>query len=321
MREMADRALRIVFMGTPDFAAVSLQCLLSGPDSVVGVVSQPDRPQGRGKKVIPTPVKALAEKMAIPVFQPTKIKTDDFFQTLLGLRPDLLVVVAYGRILPPAILNLPALGCINVHGSLLPSHRGAAPIQWSIIKGDKEVGVTIMQMDEGMDTGDILLQRSLSPDENETSGSLFNKIADLGGQTLMEALPLIKRNLLQPQKQESRLATHAPMLKKEDGRIDWAKTARQIHCHIRGVDPWPTAYSYLGGRRLQFFSPEIVYKEGGGQPGTVIRADKQGILVSTGSNCLLIREIQAEGKKRQPVESFLCGHPITAGSRFVDAAS
>ena len=307
-------------MGTPDFAAVSLQHLLAGPDQVVAVVSQPDKPQGRGMRLQPTAVKLVAEQAGIPVLQPTKIKTADYLTELAAYHPDIIVVAAYGRILPPAILRLPPLGCVNVHGSLLPAHRGAAPIQWAIINGDAEVGVTIMQMDVGLDTGDILLQKSLVPDENETSGSLFAKIAELGGQTLLEALALCKKGLLKPQKQNEHQASHAPMLKKEDGLIDWNCTARQIHCRIRGLDPWPTAYSFLTGIRMRLFSPEVIHQATEAAPGTILKADRYGILVATGSNCLLIREVQAEGKKRMQAQSFLLGNPIPSGTRFTATA-
>lgn len=311
---MSDTPLRIIFMGTPDFAASTLQYLMDGPDTVVAVVTQPDRPKGRGKKLTQPPVKLLAEQAGIPVLQPTKIKTVEFRDELAGYQPDLIVVTAYGRILPPSLLELAPYGCINVHGSLLPAHRGAAPIQWAVIMGDTEVGVTIMQMDEGMDTGDILLKAAIPPAENETAGSLFTKLADLGGRTLLDALVRLKEGKLPPTPQDHELATVAPMLRKEDGLIDWTKSARQIHCLVRGLDPWPSAYCFLDGKRLRLFVPEVLHQDSDDQPGTLLRADRRGLLIATGNNCLLVKEIQPEGKKRMTVEAFTCGHPLKPGT-------
>ncbi|MCI5207940.1 MAG: methionyl-tRNA formyltransferase, partial [Candidatus Electrothrix sp. ATG2] len=241
--------LRIVFMGTPDFAVPSLHALLDCPEQVVGVVCQPDRRQGRGKKLCPPPVKVLAEEAGIPVLQPTCICNDEFFEAINALEPDLTVVTAYGRILSGRLLNLPRLGTINVHGSLLPKYRGAAPIQWAVIKGETETGVTIMQMDEGVDTGDILLPLSLPITEKDTSGTLFQKLADLGGQALFEAISRIKRGDLPPTPQDDSLACSAPMLNKEMGQLDWNKPATELHCLIRGRDPWPSAYVFIDNRR------------------------------------------------------------------------
>jgi len=313
---MTDRPFRILFMGTPDFAEATLQALLDGPDRVVGVVTQPDRPKGRGKKLSPPPVKVLAEQAGLPVLQPTKIKTQEFHDQLAAFEPDVIVVAAYGRILPTNILNLAPHGCINVHGSLLPAHRGAAPIQWSVINGDPETGVTIMQMNEGMDTGDILLTAAITPDPNETAGSLYPKLAALGGKALLEALDLLRQGKLAASPQDESLATVAPMLKKEDGMIDWAKSAKELHCLIRGLDPWPSAYSFLEGTRFRFFVPEIINKDPQAAPGTILAADKRGLLIATGHNCLLVREVQPEGKKRMTVEALLCGRPITSGATF-----
>ena len=310
---MTCTSFRIIFMGTPDFAVPALHQLLNGPDKVVAVVTQPDRPKGRGKKLTPPPVKVAAEQADIPVLQPTKIRTEEFSNILKSYRPDLIVVAAYGRILPASILELPRLGCINIHGSLLPWHRGAAPIQWAVIKGDKLAGVTIMQMDAGMDTGDILLPAAIPVNEDETAGSLFGRLAELGGITLIQALDLLRQNKLPPIKQDHSLATAAPPLTKEDGSIDWKKPATELHCLIRGLDPWPAAYSFIDGQRFRFFSPEIVHKECQQPVGTLILADPQGLLIATAHNCLLIKEIQPEGKKRMTVEAYLCGHPLASG--------
>ncbi len=309
---MPSQPLRIIFMGTPDFAAASLQALLDGPDEVVAVVTQPDRAKGRGKKLTPPPVKVLAEAADIAVLQPTKIKTEEFRNGLLTYRPNLFVVCAYGRILPKSLLELAPLGCINVHGSLLPLYRGAAPIQRAIINGEQETGVTIIQMNAGMDTGDILLKAAMQIDPGETAAGLFGKLADLGRVTLLKAIKGLKEGTIIPVPQDDTLATLAPMLKKDDGLIDWHKDAKEIECLIRGLDPWPTAFCFLDSKRLRLFRPEVVYKESDAPPGTVLQADKRGILVACGNNCLLIKEIQPQGKKRMPVESFLCGHPIAA---------
>ncbi|WP_136808819.1 methionyl-tRNA formyltransferase [Desulfosediminicola flagellatus] len=313
---MTNPPLRILFMGTPDFAAATLQALLSGPDTVVAVVTQPDRPKGRGKKLTPPPVKVLAQQAGLPILQPTKIKTEEFAEELSNYAPDVIVVTAYGRILPPSILELAPHGCINVHGSLLPAHRGAAPIQWALINDDKEIGVTIMQMDEGMDTGDMLLTASITPDDHDTSGTLFPKLAELGGKTLLEALALLKQDKLSATPQDHSRATIAPMLKKEDGVIDWSKTAREIHCLIRGLDPWPSAYCFLDGKRFRLFAPEVLHQDSDAQPGTLLKADKRGLLFATGRDCLLIKEVQPEGKKRMAIESFLCGHSLKPGLSF-----
>ncbi len=308
--------LRIIFMGTPDFAVSTLQALIDSPDQVVTVICQPDRKKGRGKKLSPPPVKVLAEQAGIPVLQPTAIRTDEFLEQIRALQPDLIVVTAYGRILPGSLLNLPPLGTINVHGSLLPKYRGAAPIQWAVINGETETGVTIMQMDEGMDTGDILQPVSLPIEDDDTSGTLFTKLSQLGGQALVKAIALLKKDKLPPVKQDGSLATEAPMLNKEMGHLDWNRSAAELHCLVRGLDPWPSAYSFIGDRRFRFFKPQVVAGEVTEAVGTLCRADKDGILVATGNNYLLIREIQPEGKKRMTVQSCLCGMKLPVGEQF-----
>lgn len=310
---MSRSFFRIIFMGTPDFAIPSLSALINGEDHVVAVVSQPDRPKGRSLKLVAPPVKILAEEHGIPVHQPAAIKTAGFIDLLSGYNPDIIVVAAYGRILPPAILSLPKYGCINVHGSLLPRHRGAAPIQWSLIKGDSEVGVTIMQMDEGMDTGAMLMKAAITPAADETAGTLFPKIARLGSQALMDTLDLIGQGGLAVISQDNNLATSAPMLKKEDGLINWNLPAETVANLIRGLDPWPTAYSYLNGRKAQFFLPEVVHQNSLKKPGTLVRADREGLLVSTSKACLLLKEIKIEGKRRMTVADFLNGYPLQIG--------
>ncbi len=308
--------LRIIFMGTPDFAAATLQALIDGPDEVVAVVTQPDRAKGRGKKLSAPATKIIAEANDIPVLQPTKIKTEEFRNGLLSYHPDLIVVTAYGRILPTSLLTLAPMGCINVHGSLLPHYRGAAPIQWSVINGEKEVGVTIIQMDEGMDTGDMLLKGKMTPAPDETSGSLFKKLAALGSETLLKAINGLKEGTVIAVEQEHDRASEAPMMKKNDGLIDWSRDAGELECLIRGLDPWPTAFCFYEEKRLRLFCPEVVHKESEVAPGTVLHADKRGLLIACGNNALLVKEIQPEGKKRMPVDAFLCGATIPAGTNL-----
>jgi methionyl-tRNA formyltransferase len=306
-------------MGTPDFSVPALQGLIDGPDQLVAVITQPDRPKGRGKKLTPPPVKILAESAGIPVIQPTKIKTEEFAQELRSFKPDLIIVAAYGRILPSNILDLPPLGCINIHGSLLPQHRGAAPIQWAILAGDKKAGITIMQMDVGMDTGAMLLPASIPVANDETAGSLFTKLSNLGGTALLEALDLLRQDKLSPIEQDHSLATEAPPLKKEHGSINWTQSASELHCFIRGMDPWPTAYSFLEGKRFRFFMPVLSDISSDQSPGSIVQADKKGLAIATGEGVLLVREIQPEGKKRMSVEAYLCGQSLIPGQQFLPA--
>ncbi len=307
---------RIVFMGTPAFAVPSLKALLHSGENILAVVCQPDRRQGRGRQLAPPPVKELAQAHGIPVLQPASIRTDEFLEHMGQLAPDLIVVAAYGKILPGALLNQPPLGTINVHGSLLPKYRGAAPIQWALIRGEQETGVTIMQMDEGMDTGDILLTASLPITEQDTAGTLFVKLADLGGQTLVEALTRLKGGHLRPIPQDDRLASEAPLLTKEMGHLDWQRPASELHCLIRGLDPWPSAYGFLGTSRYRFFAPQVIAGSCQEAPGTIRAADKKGLLIATGKDNVLIREIQPAGRKRMSVAACLCGLPLKPGQRF-----
>lgn len=309
-------ALRIVFMGTPDFAVSSLQTLLNGPDTLLAVVCQPDKAKGRGKKMSPPPVKVLAEQYGLPVLQPHSVRTPEFMAQLAELGPDILVVVAYGKILPLALLRLPRLGAINVHASLLPKYRGAAPVQWAVIHGEAESGVTIMQLDEGMDTGDILLTRHAAIGPMETSGELFVRLATLGAEALSEALAQIKSGQNVPTPQDHSLASVAPMLRKEQGHLDWRLPAKSLHNLIRGLDPWPSAYGFLDGKRYRFFRSEVILRDCPEPPGTICRADQGGLLVATGKNGLRIEEIQQEGKKRMPVADWLRGVQLGENPRI-----
>ena len=301
-------------MGTPAFAVPSLISMLQHGEDVVAVICQPDRPSGRGRKLTAPPVKLAAQEAGIPLLQPKAIKTDAFLNELRSWRPDLIVVTAYGRILPESIISLPVHGTINVHASLLPKYRGAAPIQWAIINGEKETGVTIMQMDAGLDTGDILLPGAIPIAEDDTAGSLAVKLSRLGGKLLVESLERIRNGSLQPRRQDDSLATMAPLLKKEDGKIDWHLPAAKISCLIRGLDPWPSAYTFLNKERFRIFRPVVIEKDHEEPPGTIVQAGRDGIVIAAGENLLSVTEIQKEGNRRMPVRDFLAGNSLEEGS-------
>jgi methionyl-tRNA formyltransferase len=308
--------MRIVFMGTPEFAVPSLKALIESGEQVVSVVCQPDKPKGRGLDVIPPPTKVLAEKHGIPVLQPQKIKTEEFFDKLKELNPDLICVAAYGKILPKNILDLPTYGCINVHASLLPKYRGAAPINWAIIRGEKTTGITTMKMDEGMDTGDILLKREMPIDDEDTGETLSEKLSEMGAKVLIETISLLKKGKLNPIPQDHSQATYAPMLKKEDGKIDWKKSAEEIRNLIRGALPWPGAYTKLEGKLLKIYKASVT--SGKGRPGEVIKSNSGALTVATGIGALDILEIQIEGGKRLKTEVFLRGRRIKEGTLLGD---
>jgi methionyl-tRNA formyltransferase len=313
---MENNGWRIIFMGTPDFAVPSLNALVENGENLVAVVTQPDRPKGRGRKLLPPPVKSRALELDLPVLQAAKIRGDDFKEQLADFKPDLIVVAAYGRILPEWILSLPSHGCINVHGSLLPKYRGAAPIQWALLNGDRESGVTIMQIDEGLDTGDMLLSEKLAIEDKDTSATLFSKLSKLGGQALIKALNGMRSNEIKPVKQDDSQATEAPLLEKSQGLINWSKSSFEISCQIRGLDPWPLAYTFLSKKRLKLFAPLVVEAEVTEEPGVICRVDNEGILIAAGSNYLLVKEIQTDGNRRMKVRDFLNGHKLVNGDRF-----
>ncbi len=308
------RDIRTVFMGTPDFALATLQGLIDAGLHLVGAYTQPDRPKGRGKQLAPPPVKILAEKHGIPVFQPAKLRRPEAVEELRALEPDLIVVVAYGQILPQSVLDIPRLGCINVHASLLPRHRGAAPINKAIMDGDQETGITTMLMDAGLDTGDMLVKRTLAIGPDETAGELHDRLAALGRETMEETLRLLCEGSLRPEKQDDALSTYAPMLKKEDGLIDWTRDAQALHNQVRGLDPWPGAYTLLDGEvlRLAQTRPE----PGSGTPGTVMAADGTGVLIGCGTGLLRVGALQLPGRKRLPAADFLRGTPLSAGTKL-----
>ena len=299
-------------MGTPEFAVPSLSALIGAGHEIAAVVTQPDRPSGRGKVLTPPPVKTAAEAAGIPVLQPAKIRTEEFFTKLLSYSPDLICVTAYGRILPKSILDLPRHGCVNAHASLLPKYRGAAPINWAIVKGESVTGVTTMLMDEGMDTGDMLLKREVSIEDDDTGETLSRKLSIVGGELLVETLALLEEGRLSPEKQDESLATYAPIIKKEDGLIDWSLPARDIRNLVRGMLPWPGAYTSLGGKMLKIFRAAVW--EGEGRPGEVIKSGGGILRVATGEGALDVLELQIEGGKRLETAAFLAGRKIPEGA-------
>jgi len=304
--------MRIVFFGTPTFAVPSLRVLLDRPDPVVGVVCQPDKPAGRGQHLTVAPVKQAAVNAGLPVLQPERLRTDDFFEALRRWAPELIVVAAYGRILPKVLLDLPPRGCINVHASLLPRYRGAAPIQWAILRGEERTGVTIMQMNERMDAGDVLLQRDTPIGTEETYGELQLRLAALGAAALVEALECLRAGTLAAQPQREAEVTLAPMIRKEDGHIDWTHPAIQIARAVRAFNPWPSAFSHLGGKLLKIHRAHIGAMTTAA-PGTVTDT-AGGITVATGSGGLVIDELQLEGRKRLPAAEFVRGGTLRPGS-------
>ena len=310
------RPLRLVFMGTPEFAVPALQALFESEDTVVGVVCQPDKPAGRRLDLHAPPVKDCARAHAVPIFQPQKIRTPEALEHLQGWRPDLIVVAAYGKILPKTMLDLPACGCINIHASLLPKYRGAAPMQWAIAQGETHSGVTIIQVSEELDAGDILLQQSVALKPDETGGSLHDTLATLGAQALMEAMALFKQGKLVATSQDKDAVTYAPLLKKEDGEIDWTRSAVSIERRIRAFHPWPSSYTWLGNKRLKILAARLSAVEASAAPGTIIDQQDKALTVATGQGTLTLDRVQLEGKKAMPTAAFLAGHALKPGDRF-----
>ncbi|MDW7650233.1 MAG: methionyl-tRNA formyltransferase [Bacillota bacterium] len=305
---------RIVFMGTPSFAVPALEALHSS-FTVLAVVTQPDRPSGRGKKMTPPPARVAAETLGIPVLQPTKIKTDDFSDQLISLAPDFIVTCAYGRILPKKILEIPTVTALNIHASLLPRWRGAAPIHRAVMAGDKESGVTIIHMDEGMDTGDMVLRRAVSVRPDDTTGDLHDRLSLLGGEMVVDAVHSILNGTAERIPQDESEATAAPVLQREEERIDWCSSAQDIHNLVRGMNPWPGAYTLLNGNRLKVWRGCPV---NGKAPscGEVISAEGEGILVAAQNGAFRITELQPPGKKAMSAADFLRGRPLPAGTRL-----
>ena len=325
--------MKVVFMGTPDFAVGALEAIIEAGHQVAAVVTQPDKPKGRGKEVQMTPVKACAQKYGIPVFQPVKIKEPEPVETLRSYQADIFVVAAFGQILSEEILTMPKYGCVNIHASLLPKYRGAGPIQWAIINGEKITGVTIMQMDKGVDTGDMLLKAEVAIASDETADTLHDKLAAAGARLIVEALAKIEAGDVTPVKQNDEDACHAKMLHKSMGKIDWQMEAEKLDCLIRGLISWPGAFTLFREKTLKIWQEKVVseqeltaLEELTGQspdgfvrnepPGTVVLVQKDALYVQTGDGILRLTEVQPEGKRRMAVKDFLLGYPIKAGERL-----
>ncbi len=300
----------LIFMGTPEFALPSLKALLSVEAQILLVVTQPDRPKGRGRKVVAPPVKLLAQAEGLPVYQPEKVKSPEAIERIAALSPACIVLVAYGQLLSAEILGIPPLGAVNVHASLLPKYRGSAPIHWALIRGEAETGVTTMLMDTGMDTGDILLQRKVVIQPEDTAGSLHDKLSEEGAKLLVETLAMLEKGALKPQAQEDSQATFAPMLAKEDGKVDWQGDAKQICDRIRGLDPWPGGFTQWQGKRLKLFGCRALTNPIQAEPGTVIATAEDGVEVAAGEGSVLVRTLQLEGGRPLPAADFLRGHSL-----------
>jgi methionyl-tRNA formyltransferase len=309
-----DKMFNVIFMGTPDFAVPSLKALKEFGCNVSLVVTQPDKPKGRGRKLSPPAVKAAAIELDLPVIQPVSVKTDDFYNQISDIAPDLLVVVAFGHVLPKRILEIPTYGAINVHASLLPKYRGPAPIQWAIINGDAETGVTTMLMDKGLDTGEMLLTIKTPITPDDTSETLHDRLAIDGAAVLKDTLKGLENQSIRPLSQQHALATYAPMLFKKDGRIDWSLSAKKIEQFIRGMTPWPGAFTYDGEKRLKIFKARIKSVNTSEKPGTVIKGFSNELRVATGDGALSIIEIQGSSGKRLKISDFLRGSQVPAGT-------
>lgn len=311
--------MRVVFMGSPDFAVSPLQALIESHE-VALVVTQPDKRAGRGKHLSAPPVKVVAEAAGVPVIQPRSARTPELVEALRATGAELAVVVAYGKILPRPVLDALPRGCINVHASLLPGYRGAAPIQWAIIRGEVETGVSIMQLDEGMDTGPVLLERRMPIAPDDTAGTLFARLAPLGAEALLEAMDGLAAGTLAAVPQDHAAATHAPMLTKADGAVDWTEDAAAVCNRIRGVDPWPGAFTALhGGEQIKLFLPAVA--EGSGRPGEVLAVDERGLVVACGQGAVAVRALQAPGRRRLEARVFASGRAIPPGTVLSPAAA
>ena len=313
--------LKTVFMGTPDFAVPSLK-ILADVTSVAAVVTQPDKPKGRGQKLLPSPVKLFAAEKNITVLQPPKVREAAFIDELKLIAPDLIVVVAFGQILPKAILDIPRFGCINVHASLLPKLRGAAPMQWCLINGDKKTGVTTMFMDEGLDTGDMLLKGEVSVGDDMTLPELHDALSETGARVLAETIERLRAGTLSREKQNDAEFTYAPMIKKDTGLIDWQKSAQEIHNLVRGLNSFASAYTFLRGQRYKIHRTRVVTQneQTGHRPGNIIRADKGGLFVSCGRGMLEISELQTDGKRKMSAAQFLNGRELALPAFFDSSA-
>lgn len=307
--------IRIVYMGTPDFAVEPLEAIIKAGYEVAAVVTQPDKQKGRGKEVKMTPVKECALRHGIPVFQPVKIKEPEAVAELEKYQADLFVVAAFGQLLSEEILNMPEYGCINIHASLLPAYRGAAPIQWAVLNGEKESGVTIMQMDKGLDTGDMLLKRSVELSPKETGDSLHDKLMHLGAELIVEALSKLEKGELVPEKQKDELSSYAKKLTKVMGQIDWSKDAVSLERWIRGLNSWPSAYTFFGGKTLKIWEAQVTEENGAqkAEPGQVVSVSRESFTVACDQGELQILSLQLEGKKRVSTREFLLGYQVEPG--------
>lgn len=306
----------LIFMGTPDFAVPSLTALHTSSFTIRHVVTQPDRPRGRGRKPAGSPVKTASLAMGYPILQPSSIRTPEFIDLLKETAPDFLVVVAFGQILSQEILNIPKFGAVNVHASLLPKYRGPAPIQWAIIRGEQETGITTMLMDHGVDTGDILLSATTPIETSDTAASLHDRLSRIGAELLVETLDKLRQGTLFPTSQKHQFASYAPMLKKQDGHIDWNKSALQLFNLVRGMTPWPGAFCYCHDQRLRVHQVEVINQPTNALPGTVVAGFPDELRVATSEGILLIKEIQAASGKRMAVKDYLRGHPMPPGTRL-----
>jgi methionyl-tRNA formyltransferase len=309
--------MKIVFMGTPDFASGTLEALIAAGHEITAVYTQPDKPKGRGKEVQMTPVKMVALEHGIPVYQPRRIREAAEVEILRQIPADIFVVAAFGQILSQEILDMPKFGCVNIHASLLPKYRGAAPIQWAVIDGEEKTGITIQQMNAGIDTGDILYVKEYTLDTKETGASLFDKLMLLGAEAIVEALPLIEAGKITPVPQNEAEATHAAKLTKQLGELDFTKSAVVLERLIRGLNSWPSAYTLFRGKQLKIWEAEVLDEiQADAEPGTVIAVDKQSITVAAGEGGLQILELQIEGKKRMACKDFLLGYPVSVGEKL-----
>lgn len=310
--------MKIVFMGTPDFAKDSLEAIYNAGHEILAVVTNVDKPKGRGMKMIATPVKEYAISKNLKIYQPEKVrKNTEFIEEIKNLKPDVICVVAYGKILPKEILDIPKLGCINVHGSLLPKYRGAAPIQWAVINGEKTTGITTMYMDVGMDTGDMILKKEVAIKDDETTGELWERLSKIGAELLVETLKKIKEGTA-PRIPQGEEFTLAPMLDKEMSKIDWQnKTANEIKNLVRGLNPIIGTYSFLDGKKLKFWKVDVIHEESNAENGTVLKSNsKEGLYIKARDGIIKVLEIQAENSKRMTINDFLRGNNIEVGSRF-----
>ncbi len=305
--------MRLVFFGTPEFAVLPLRTLLGSGHEVIAVVTQPDRQSGRGRRVKNCPVKEEAQKAGLKILQPKRVRYPEFIKDLKRLDPSIIVVAAYGQILPSETIHLPDMGCINIHASLLPSYRGAAPINWAIINGEKKTGITTMLMDEGMDTGPILLQKETEILKEDTAGSLSLRLSKIGADLLITTLQCLENGEVKPLPQAGE-ASYAPILKKDDGLIDWSKSAEELCSFISGMNPWPGAYGFLEKERIKIF--KAVHEEGNGEAGIICKSGKDQLLIGTGNGRLSILEIQPAGKPVMPVKAYLQGRRLREGMRF-----